>query len=203
MGPLPSFDLDRLEVSDVLSTCAGNMFTMASPFCEPRSLDSATWPIPVREGPTPSSSSMLASGWLWLCTFFLNKALRNEYPRLRDVGESGERLPALLGERDGSRGLEVLPRCPDPSPSSPDDISRVLTVKSGVPGLLPDTELFPCCTWSSLAAQLLLVCPAPCLSTSVENRTRGATSEDSREVAGRDAFSTAEVRAAGVALVGL
>jgi hypothetical protein len=47
------------------------------------------------------------------------------------------------------------------------------------------------------------LCPAPCLPMSVENRTRGEASDDSRDVVGRDAFSIADVRAAGVALVEL
>jgi hypothetical protein len=46
-------------------------------------------------------------------------------------------------------------------------------------------------------------CSATCLSMSVENRTRGEASEDSRDIEGRDAFSTAELRAAGVASINL
>jgi hypothetical protein len=87
---------------------------------------------------------MFESGWLWSYTFFRNNALRSEYPRLRDVGESGDRLPVVLGET-GVREAEVPALYPDPSPSPwpSGETSRVFTVKSGVPGLLPDVELFP------------------------------------------------------------
>jgi hypothetical protein len=153
----------------------------------------------------PSSSSMLDSGWLWSYTFFLNSELRNEYPRLRDVGESGERLPMLPGDNDGTpRGGRLLALCADPSPSSSGDTSRVFMDRSGVPGFLPDATLFACCVVSSLAVRPLPApasCPTPCLSTSVENRTRVGASDDNCDIEGRDAFSTAEVRAAGVASV--
>lgn len=44
-------------------------------------------------------------------TFFRNRALRSEYPRLRDVGERGERFAEALGDcgdvREGNVPLGV------------------------------------------------------------------------------------------------
>jgi hypothetical protein len=123
---------------------------------------------------------------------------------LRDVGDSGERLLALAGDRGGSRGLELAPLDPEPSPSPSGETSRVLTVKSGVPGRLPFPGLFPTCAISSWAARPLPAtepCPVPGLSVSTENRTWREASVDTRDAAGRGAFSTAEVRAAGVSIV--
>ena len=95
---------------------------------------------------------------------------------------------------------------PDPSLSPSGDTSRVFTVRSGVPGLFPEPEPFPDCVPPALSVLVFpapACCPVPNLSTSAENRTRCEASVDSRDIEGREVFSTAEVLAAGVASIGL
>jgi len=126
------------------------------------------------------------------CTFFLNKALRSEYPRLRDFGESGERDEVGRGGSSGERESGGLL-----ASLSSGATSCVLIVKSGVPGrcfALPATLCSSSCAPVPTTLDLF---PGPSRSTSVEKRTRGESSVGRRATAGRAEVSTAEVRDRG------
>lgn len=133
-------------------------------------------------------------------TFFLKRALRSEYPRLRVVGESGERFPVPRGETGETCVGTLLFPCAVLLPSPSGETSRVSMVRSGVPGLFFAPDAFPAGVPASICALCsakLALRPGPCRSTSVEKRTRGEASEGRRDIEGREVCSIAKVRETG------
>jgi hypothetical protein len=127
--------------------CSGVTVTIASPPFDEYPCDAS---CVLCDPPTPSFNSIFGGA----CTFFLNSALRSEYPRFRDVGESGDR--------------EAFRREPSLPPSGA--TSCVSILRSGVPGL-------PCCALSMPSVEKRTRCETSDSSLDVDGRAVSSTAD--------------------------
>lgn len=103
----------------------------------------------------------------------------------------------VRGESGDMRAGNSPCPCLELLPSVCGDTSCVSIVKSGVPGLFFETALslaYVVLSVVGLSLAKLDLCPKSWRSISVEKRTRGAASEERRDIEGRAEFSIAEVR---------